>query len=78
MKIKKRYIIIPIVIAILIVAIGAGIVLLDRISQKKQIEKDEKNYYSNSFSSCRSLSGIYVLPKRAESYSISEVEKTEI
>ena len=42
MKIKKRYIIIPIVIAILIVAIGAGIVLLDRISQKKQIEKDEK------------------------------------
>ena len=43
MKIKKRYIIIPIVIAILIVAIGAGIVLLDRISQKKQIEKDEKS-----------------------------------
>ena len=40
MKIKKRYIIIPIVIAILIVAIGASIVLLDRISQKKQIEKD--------------------------------------
>ena len=47
MKIKKRYIIIPIVIAILIVAIGAGIVLLDRISQKKQIEKDEKNYGNN-------------------------------
>lgn len=47
MKIKKRYIIIPIVMAILIVTIGAGIVGLDRISQKKQIEKDEKNYGNN-------------------------------
>ena len=36
MKIKKRYIIIQIVIAILIVAIGAGIVLLDRISQRNK------------------------------------------
>ena len=53
MKIKKRYIIIPIVIAILIVAIGAGIVLLDRISQKKQIEKDEKNRIIRVAGVCR-------------------------
>ena len=54
MKFKKRYIIIPIVIAILLVLLAGFIVLLDRIAQKKQIQKDEAEY-GNSYQKFTSI-----------------------